>query len=76
MSWEPNDDPSDSTRVRKEVFAECKDKTEVVLLAIEGGGHTWSGGHQYLSEKIVGKTSYDIDANEAIWNFFKKHLKD
>jgi polyhydroxybutyrate depolymerase len=40
---------------------------------MEGGGHTWPGGHQYLPAWIIGKTSRDIDANEVIWNFFKKH---
>lgn len=76
VSWEPDNDPKDLTRVRKEVYSECKDKSEVVLLAIEGGGHTWPGGYQYLSEKIIGKTSRDIDANVVIWDFFKKHSRD
>ena len=42
---------------------------------VDGGGHTWPGGHQYLPEWIIGKTSRDIDANEVIWDFFKKHIK-
>ncbi len=29
--------------------------------------------HPYLPERIIGKTSQDLDANEAIWNFFRKH---
>lgn len=75
ISYEPDKDPRDGTRVRKEVYDGCKDNTEVILYAIEGGGHTWPGGWQYLSERIVGKTSRDIDANEVIWNFFKKHAR-
>lgn len=73
ITWEPDRDPQDGTRVRKEVYAQCREGTEVVLYAIEGGGHTWPGGYQYLGEWIVGKTSRDIDANEVIWDFFKKH---
>ena len=49
-----------------------KNNTEVVLYIIEGGGHTWPGGYQYLNERIIGKTSRDMNAAEVIWNFFEK----
>jgi polyhydroxybutyrate depolymerase len=61
--------------VQKEVNDDCKEGTEVILYTVEGGGHTWPGGWQYLPEKIVGKTSRDTDANEVIWDFFKNHSK-
>lgn len=73
VTYEPDKDPKDGTRVRKEVYRNGKDGTEVVLYAIEGGGHTWPGGWQYLPERTIGKTSRDIDANEVIWDFFEKH---
>src|ERR1700722_12430405 len=49
-------------------FGGCQDNAQVVLYSIKGGGNTWPGGEQYLSEKEVGKTS-DFKANEVIWNF-------
>jgi polyhydroxybutyrate depolymerase len=73
ISTEPDRDPKDGTRVRKELHHPCRDGSEVVLYAIEGGGHTWPRGHQYLPEWIVGKTSRDMDANEVIWDFFKNY---
>ena len=73
IAWEPDKAPRDGTKVLKEVYDQCEDGTEVILYTIEGGGHTWPGGWQYLPEKIVGKTSRDIDANEAIWDFFKRY---
>lgn len=73
ITYEPDTDPKDGTRVRKEVYGNCKNGTEVMLYAIEGGGHTWPSGYQYLNKRIVGKTSWDIDANEVIWTFFEKH---
>ena len=76
ISMEPDRDPKDGTRVRKELYNRCRESSEVVLYAIEGGGHTWPGGHQYLPEWIIGKTSRDIDANEVIWEFFKKHGRE
>jgi polyhydroxybutyrate depolymerase len=76
ITWEPDRDPKDGTRVRKELYNQCRESSEVVLYGIEGGGHTWPGGHQYLPEWIIGKTSRDIDANEVIWSIFKKHARE
>lgn len=74
IAWEPDRDPQDSTRVRREVYAGGREGTEVILYAIEGGGHTWPGGNQYLPVSIVGRVSRDMtDASEFIWNFFKTH---
>jgi polyhydroxybutyrate depolymerase len=74
ITWEPDRDPKDGTRVRKELYNQCRESSEVVLYGIEGGGHTWPGGDQYLPEWMIGKTSRDIDANEVIWDFFKRHI--
>jgi poly(3-hydroxybutyrate) depolymerase len=69
----PHKDPQDGTRIRKETYRNGEINTEVVLYIIEGGGHTWPGGYQYLNERIIGKTSRDMSAAEVIWNFFDKH---
>ena len=69
----PDKDPGDATRVVKQEYNHGSNGTEVTLYTIEGGGHTWPGGFQYLPERKIGKTSRDIDANEIIWTFFKKH---
>jgi polyhydroxybutyrate depolymerase len=68
-AWDENKE--DGTRVRREVYARCEHNVEVVLYTIEGGGHTWPGGYQYLPEWIIGKTSMELNANETIWRFFK-----
>jgi polyhydroxybutyrate depolymerase len=69
---EPDRVPSDGTRVRREQFADCSALGSVTLVGVEGGGHTWPGGYQYLPERFIGKTSQDIDANSLIWNFFRQ----
>jgi len=69
----PDKDPNDGTTVRKEIYAGCSDGAEVVLYTIEGGGHTWPGGIQYLPESFIGKTSREFNASEVIWQFFKEH---
>ena len=73
ITQEPDKDPKDGTRVRKETYSNCKNGAEVILYAIENGGHTWPSGHKYLPDIIVGKISKDIDANEVVWDFFKRH---
>ena len=52
----------------------CKNNSEVSILKIEGGGHTWPGSPTSVRiEKFLGKTSYDVEGNAIIWNFFSKH---
>jgi len=61
----------DSTRVERKTWSGGKDGTEVVVYTIEGGGHTWPGGPQYLPVFLVGKASQNLDATRTIWEFFK-----
>ncbi len=75
VTWEPDRDLQDGTLSRREDYVNCIEGSEVVLIAVEGGGHTWPGGWQYLPESWVGITSRDIDACEIIWDFFKEHSK-
>jgi len=64
---------SDGTRTRREIHAGCRGGAEVDLLRIEGGGHTWPGGDQYLPAAIIGVTSRSFDAGEVLWEFFSRH---
>jgi polyhydroxybutyrate depolymerase len=59
-------------------YSGCQDNAQVVLYSVKGGGSTWPGGEQYMSEKEVGKTSDAINANESIWSFLatKKSAAD
>jgi polyhydroxybutyrate depolymerase len=75
ISEEPDRDPKDGTRVTRKVFSGGIGGTEVILYSVDGGGHTWPGGFQYLPVWLIGKTSRDIDANEVIWEFFKRHSR-
>lgn len=71
----PDLDPRDGTRVTREQYINGLEGTEVILYSIEGGGHTWPSGFQYLPARIIGKTCRDIDANEIIWSFFNSHSR-
>jgi polyhydroxybutyrate depolymerase len=72
---EPDVDPKDGTRVTRKQYVNGIEGTEVILYAVDGGGHTWPGGVQYLPAWIIGKTCRDFDASEVIWSFFKKHTR-
>ena len=61
----------DETTVTRYFYSGCASGAKVMLYRIEGGGHTWPGGQQYLREERIGKTSRDINACEEIWAFFK-----
>lgn len=71
----PDIDPEDGTLVTRKQYTSGIDGTEVILYAIDGGGHTWPGGFQYLPKWVIGKTSRDIDASVVIWDFFKRHSR-
>ena len=73
ISTLPDLNPDDHTRVTHTVYGPCADETTVALYTIEGGGHTWPGGAQYLHHWLIGRTSREIDANTVIWSFFEGH---
>ena len=75
ITWEPDRCPRDGTRVRREVYGQGNEGTEVILYAIEGGGHTWPSGHRLLPILIFGRTCRDINACEVIWEFFRGHIQ-
>jgi polyhydroxybutyrate depolymerase len=50
----------------------CQSGVEVLLYTVQGGGHAWPGGWEYLPEAIIGKTSRDFDASEEAWRFLSR----
>jgi polyhydroxybutyrate depolymerase len=73
---EPDRDPNDGTFVTSKHYLNGKEGTEVILYIVDGGGHTWPGGIQYLPKWVIGKTSRDFNAAEVIWEFFKRHSRN
>ncbi len=48
-----------------------RDGAEVVLVTIEGGGHTWPGRKPTL--EFLGNSALNIPANDMLWDFFMRH---
>ncbi|WP_052352823.1 alpha/beta hydrolase family esterase [Neobacillus dielmonensis] len=73
ISYMAEEVDSDPTKICRKVYDGGKFGTKVVLYTVEGGGHTWPGGPQYLSPKLIGLTSQQMDASQVIWNELKTH---
>lgn len=67
---------SDDASIERKVWFDTTTGLRVVLYKINGGGHTYPGHRQYLPRRIIGTTCQDINASEAIWQFFAKHSKN
>ncbi len=61
----------DEMKVTRQTYGGGKDGAEVVLVVVDGGGHTWPG--QLPPVTFVGKSTKNISANDLMWAFFKKH---
>jgi polyhydroxybutyrate depolymerase len=61
--------PDDLKVVRKR-HNNGKNGSEVILVEVEEGGHTWPGMPPPL--KVFGKSA-KVSANDMIWDFFQKH---
>jgi polyhydroxybutyrate depolymerase len=67
------DGADDGTKVVRKSYGRGKEGAEVVLVVIEGGGHTWPGREFGPELKILGRSSKEISANDMIWDFFARH---
>jgi len=63
-------EPPAPGEIRRSVAAGCAGGTEVSLVSIDGGGHTWPAGRFALPEAMVGPTSQGISASQASAQFF------
>ena len=62
---------ADEMPVTRKTYGGGKNDSEVVLVSITDGGHTWPG--QPSPVFFTGKSTLTISANELMWEFFKKH---
>jgi polyhydroxybutyrate depolymerase len=69
----PDVDPTDGTTVTRISYQGCSNGGDVVLLRVNGGGHTWPEGWSALSTGTVGRISREFSANAVMWEFFRTH---
>jgi polyhydroxybutyrate depolymerase len=61
----------DGMTSKRKTYGPGKAGAEVVLIEIEGGGHTWPG--RAIRAEFLGPSTKDFSANDLIWEFFEKH---
>jgi polyhydroxybutyrate depolymerase len=59
----------EGSTVEQHTYTPCDDETEVVLLRVVNGGHTWPGA---TGNSGIGNTNRDISASEEIWSFVSR----
>ena len=67
------DRADDGTRTTRTRHLGCEGGAEVVLDAIEGGGHVWPGGWQYLPAMLVGRVTRDYHGSDMLFDFWGRH---
>jgi len=65
------DRQNDGTTVRQVRYGSGKAGAEVVLVVVEGGGHTWPGKDPRI--RSLGVSTRNISANDMMWEFFQQH---
>ena len=59
----------DGTTVAQTSFTACPAGSAVDLYTVNGGGHTWPGSPYSVYTAYLGKTSQNLDATLALWQF-------
>lgn len=65
--------PKDKLKVTRKEYPAGPTGAEVILYVVEGGGHIWPG--RPIPGPFLGPTTYNIAANDIIWDFFKQHSR-
>lgn len=61
----------DKLKVIRKIYDSCKNGADVVLITIEGGGHTWPGLQHHAT--FLGRSTRTVAADDLMWDFFRRH---
>ena len=64
-------DGGDGLRVTRQTYSGGRDGSEVALVVVEGGGHTWP--RKKPTALVLGRSTLTVSANDLMWEFFQKH---
>ena len=65
------DTAADGMTSTRKTWTGGRNGSEVVLIEIKGGGHTWPGREPITP--MLGPSTQDLSANDLMWAFFQKH---
>lgn len=69
----PDSNSGDTSIPYRDEWASCESDRPVVLITLDGSGHTWPG-HPPPGQRL-GATNLDLDATRMIWEFFEANPK-
>ena len=61
----------DGLRVTRRTYGAGREGSEVALVVIDGGGHTWPG--KKSTAAVLGRSTLNVSANDLMWEFFQRH---
>jgi poly(3-hydroxybutyrate) depolymerase len=67
------DTVSDGMKSTKVTYSGGSKGSEVILVKVDGGGHTWPGQEPLI--ELLGPSTKDISANDMMWEFFQQHTR-
>jgi polyhydroxybutyrate depolymerase len=67
------DKAGDGTTVETTTYGGGRQGSEVVLVKVVHGGHTWPGGPPAMAVAVIGITTANVSANDVMWDFFQRH---
>lgn len=68
-----SDGAEDGQTAQRLTWLGCDAATE--HLRVEGGGHTWPGGWQYLDAETIGPVTLDFSASREAWAFMESNSR-
>ena len=63
---------TDNCTATKRVYTNPTTAIEVESIIVNGGGHTWPQGTQYIPISVIGEVNQDLNGCEEIWAFLKR----
>lgn len=72
---EPKPVPNTPAGVTTMVYSGGRHGAVTHFTTVDGQGHIWPGGKNFLPELIVGKATDTLNATDAIWKFFMSHAR-
>ncbi|UCI19933.1 polyhydroxybutyrate depolymerase [Mesorhizobium sp. B2-1-8] len=59
--------------IERMTYQNCRPGAALEYYTVKSGGHVWPGSANYLRQPKLGKVTFEINATELMWDFFKGH---
>lgn len=60
-----------SDNIERMTYRNCAPGTALVYYTVKNGGHVWPGSANFLRQPKLGKVTFEINATDIMWDFFR-----